>query len=350
MLKLKSVAEFSVQAKSWLLAVSVACSLPIAAVPANAQSRSERGELTYAIVKKWGVVVQTQHHKDVWRWAQQMVPLFAKAPLGRLRAAAAATTFEGMNDELMGIAASKAPITASLLGDPHSDLMFTPILPCRIVDTRFLAQPLAAGEIRNFLATGNSFTSQGGDFCQIPNNLGAVLLSVTAVQPDGAGYLTLYPSGTVVRPLAANVNFTAGQIVNNQAVVGMYNINAFSSTFSLYTYARSHVVIDIVGYFKPAQQYPQRLFCSIATKTETVTSQSTHTTELRCPEHTTMTTLACNARDPNGSPFAGAADALIMGSDIEGGITFDTGTCFYKTGVTQKLTTKARCCQYNIFL
>ena len=334
------------KAKSWLLVLSVACGLFITAVPANAQSRTERGELTYAIVKKWGVVVQTQHHKDVWRWAQQMVPLFAKAPIGRLRAAAVATTFEGMNDELMGIAASKAPITASLLGDPHSDLMFTPMLPCRILDTRFFAEPLAAGEIRNFLATGSSFASQGGDSCQIPNNLGAVFLSVTVVQPDSAGYLTLYPSGTVFRPLAANVNFTAGQIINNQAVVGMYNNSAFSSTFSLYTYARSHVVIDIVGYFKPAQIYPSQLDCSIATKTETVTGQSTHTTELRCPD---STTLACNARDPNGSPFAGAADAVIMGSDIEGGISFDTGTCFYKTGLTQTLTTKARCCRYRTF-
>lgn len=349
MFVMKSVAKIPFWAKPWPLVVLAVCGLFAAAASINAQPRTERGELTYAIVKKWGVVVQTQHRKDVRRWAQQMVPLFAKAPIGRLRAAAVATTFERMNDELMGIAASKTPITASLLGDPHSDLMFTPMLPCRILDTRFFAEPLAAGEIRNFLATGNSFASQGGDFCQIPNNLGAVLLSVTVVQPDGAGYLTLYPSGTALRPLAANVNFTAGQIINNQAVVGMYNNSAFNSTYSLYTYARSHVVIDIVGYFKPAQIYPSQLDCSIATKTETVTSQSTHTTELRCPDSTTMATLACNARDPNGSPFAGAADAVIMGSDIEGGISFDTGTCFYKTGVTQTLTTKARCCRYRTF-
>ena len=48
------------------------------------------------------------------------------------------------------------------LGDSQADLVYTPLTPCRIIDTRVAGGAIAAGATRDFLVTGTSFASQGG--------------------------------------------------------------------------------------------------------------------------------------------------------------------------------------------
>ena len=49
------------------------------------------------------------------------------------------------------------------------------------------------------------------------SGVSAVVLNVTVTQPTAAGHITVYPDGTS-RPLAANLNFVAGQTVPNLVV------------------------------------------------------------------------------------------------------------------------------------
>ena len=76
---------------------------------------------------------------------------------------------------------------------------------------------------------------------------GSVVLNVTAVSPANAGWLTVFPTGAP-KPLASNLNFTAGQVVPNLVVAklgtdGKISIN--NSTPS----GPTHIVADIAGWF-----------------------------------------------------------------------------------------------------
>ncbi|HRO26362.1 MAG TPA: hypothetical protein PK743_09515 [Luteimonas sp.] len=243
---------------------------------AGALSPEQRGELARQFVGKWGNYVTRVYDVPADTWAMRMVPNFVSADPANLRNSLKRDTFEGAVSELGGVGhrvADSAVIDqmarASLKGAPDAaiaaaagkalgalgnDLVYTPVQPCRIIDTRSTAAgPIAANGTRSFLAINSSnFTAQGGSSTNCGTsglNATAVAINLTAVAPAIAGYATAYPYGTT-QPLAASVNYAAGAIVNNALIVQIPNPLA-SYDFTLYTFAQSHYVADIVGYFAP---------------------------------------------------------------------------------------------------
>ena len=227
----------------------------------------QRGDLTRQMVLKWGDYVQKVHGVPVRTWAQRMVPTFVQADTSNFSNALQRDTFEGAMAELMGtghkvtddaviskLAAAGGEDGTQTLGALTNDLVYTPVAPCRILDTRNVAAgAIAANSTRNFVAFGvSSFTSQGGSATNCGVNAlaaTAVAINLTAVTPSAAGYATAYPFGTA-QPVASSVNYTAGAIVNNALIVQTPNpISSFD--FTLYSFAQSHYVADIVGYFAP---------------------------------------------------------------------------------------------------
>ena len=93
---------------------------------------------------------------------------------------------------------------------------YFPVAPARICDTRAMGTPtpcasktLAAGGTLKVQVTGN-----GG----VPAGATAVVANVTATGATAQSFLTAYPDGTT-RPLASNLNFSAGQTVPNLVTV-----------------------------------------------------------------------------------------------------------------------------------
>ncbi len=78
----------------------------------------------------------------------------------------------------------------------------------------------------------------------VPSNAEAVSLNVTVTEPGGPGYLTVYPCGST-RPLASNVNYTAGQTIANAVVVGVGS----GGKVCVYASSTTHVVVDYAGFF-----------------------------------------------------------------------------------------------------
>ncbi|MCC7247637.1 MAG: hypothetical protein IT473_03345 [Lysobacter sp.] len=239
-------------------------------------SPKQRGELTRQFVNKWGLYVQRVYNVPVNVWAKRMVSNFVVADAANFRNALKRETYEGAMAELSGSGhrisdtqvvdrlarvapgegANMAKAVAAKLGDLNRDLVYTPVQPCRILDTRSTAAgAIAANSTRNFVAFGvSSFASQGGSAtnCGVnPLAATAVAINLTAVTPSIAGYATAYPFGTA-QPVAASINYTAGAIVNNALIVQTPNpISSFD--FTVYTFGQSHFVADIVGYFAPPQ-------------------------------------------------------------------------------------------------
>ena len=263
------------------LAVSAAIPSPAAPAARDAagQARSataspaERGALIRRFVMKWGGYAERVYGVNVRTWSMRMVPTFARGDADNLRDALRRDTFEGALAALSGrgdriddariidafaqvpagTPARRTPGVVKALGDLGQDVVFTPITPCRIVDTRIAGGPIGAGQTRSFNAAGqSSYGGQGGDAgncgmqTEVPT---AVALNVTAVVPAGAGFATVFPYNTT-RPNTASVNYGSGAIVNNAIIARIPNPPA-SFDFSIYTFAASDYVVDIVGYFAP---------------------------------------------------------------------------------------------------
>jgi hypothetical protein len=258
---------------SFVAAAVLAAAIPLFSVVPAADAagpstkRTTRGELVHRIVMKWGNHVQEAYRADVRRWAKDLGPVFATASMDSLLKAAQATSFDAMNDALLidrdgntadgrltiGNTNTVLASANKALGDPATDLVYVPVTPCRIIDTRVAGGVIAANTTRDFDITSNpNYSGQGGDSSNC-NGVGAVgsfaaaVINFTVVTPSAAGYITAFPF-QATQPLAATVNYTAGDIRGNLAIVKLDQGPA-ASELSVYTFAQTHLVADIVGYF-----------------------------------------------------------------------------------------------------
>lgn len=240
------------------MAACLALAVPVTCAAAEAQY-GPRGQAVFEIVKKWGGHVEEAYHTNAGTWAKAMGPVFNKSSTETLERAANARTFDAMNDVLLTngkptmAKAAAGTVGPMSLGDTASDLVFVPVTPCRIFDTRLAGGAIAANTVRSFDVTAVAdYTFQGGATgdCNGVGSAGsfaAAAINFTVVTPGAAGYITAFPYlGT--QPLAATVNYTAGDIRGNTAIVKL-DQGASANELSVYTYAQTHLVADIIGYF-----------------------------------------------------------------------------------------------------
>ncbi len=129
---------------------------------------------------------------------------------------------------------------------------YVPVGPSRVADTRVGEPTVDGGGPRGVVGAGGVVdvvvAGRGG----VPvGGVGAVVLNVTVVGPSGAGFVTVWPSGSV-RPLASSVNFVPGQVVANQVVAQVGaggRVSLFNSAGS------SHLVVDVAGWFPVGADY-----------------------------------------------------------------------------------------------
>jgi arylsulfatase A-like enzyme len=117
--------------------------------------------------------------------------------------------------------------------------------PARLLDSRADGVTLdgvsAGGGI---IGAGTVASVQISGRAAIPASATSVVLNVTAVGPETAGYVTAYPCGTD-RPTASNLNYVAGQTVPNAVVARL----SPDGTVCLFTSATVHLIVDVAGYF-----------------------------------------------------------------------------------------------------
>jgi hypothetical protein len=141
-------------------------------------------------------------------------------------------------------------VTPQALGDTSTDLVFYPVEPCRIMDTRLSAAGyIAANGTRTFYVNTN-IASQGGNAagCGIPTDPIAVAINVTATNQASMGDLRIYPYGSTP-PNASILNFKAFTDVANAAIVQQCYLCGPDLTI-MSDVSGSHVVVDVLGYFR----------------------------------------------------------------------------------------------------
>ena len=94
--------------------------------------------------------------------------------------------------------------------------------------------------------TGRTVTGPDGTVTRIPNGVSAASFNVTAVTPDGSGFITVWPCSRP-RPVASSLNYTRGAIDAN-GVIAPVDANGKAC---LYSHVGTDLVVDITGWFGP---------------------------------------------------------------------------------------------------
>jgi hypothetical protein len=156
-----------------------------------------------------------------------------------------------------------APERAVALRNPTGNISalpdFRPLTPARLFDTRTSEpQGLVSVNKRKY-GPGALLTVKVAGAGGVPaGGVAAVSLNVTATEPDGRGFVTVYPCGD--RPGASSLNFVTGQTVPN-AVVAPVSANG---EVCFYANADTHLLADVNGWFATGSSLnaltPTRLF------------------------------------------------------------------------------------------
>ncbi len=136
------------------------------------------------------------------------------------------------------------PSTASAAAVPAvpPDVLFHPLTPVRILDTRAATKvgpfgtPWGQGESRDISVGGTNGVPPGAD---------AVVLNVTATGPSAASFLKLFPAGQP-RPAASNLNWVTGQTIANAVTV---KLGAGGKLTGYNSKGAVDVIVDVVGYY-----------------------------------------------------------------------------------------------------
>ena len=113
---------------------------------------------------------------------------------------------------------------------------FVPQSPRRLLDTRDAGGPVPAGTI-HVLDLSRT----------IAPDATAVAMNVTATEPAGTGFVTVYPCNDR-RPTASNLNLVTGRTTPNLVTVAV----GADHQVCFYTSQRTHLVADLAGWYTPS--------------------------------------------------------------------------------------------------
>jgi hypothetical protein len=149
-------------------------------------------------------------------------------------------------------------VVEKAVGDATSDLLFVPISPCRIIDTRLGGGKMAVNETRAFEVAGTAnFAAQGGNNggCGIPQGAStpqaaAVMVNLVAIDAEGRGNLAAWQFGQPA-PLASSINYAnINMNIANGLIVPIAGVSTAASDINIKaSFAAVHIVADVTGYF-----------------------------------------------------------------------------------------------------
>jgi hypothetical protein len=206
------------------------------------------------------------------------------------------------------------------VGELDRDLVYTPITPCRFLDTRGSFSPVFAGgaftpsQIRTYQATGN---------CGIPTGAQAVVTQIIMITPTAAGDIEVLPQGVAFGNTAAMV-FQAN-VFSSVSLIA--RLNSTNGQFS--TQIRGpggNVAMDVTGYFMPPSRNGDGLRVIATTNglpnvingdsSNTITAPSTAT--ISGGQNNTTTGVASTIAGGQNNDITGASSSATA-SVISGG-------------------------------
>lgn len=316
-----------------------AASMPGEVEPVAATTPIDRQAAATALIRKWAPQMIDSGVESLDEWRAELTSLVADADPGHLDHALRADVYAAMlnalhgrilsDDEAMTRVAERAealgltPAQMKAFGDTDKDLIYVPVNACRIADTRVAGGGvIAANTIRSFDVTAvSNYSFQGGDASNCggagaAGSFAAAVLRMTVVTPAAAGYITAFPFGGS-QPLTATLNYEAGVIDAATSIVRL-DQGAAANELSVYTFAQTHLVVDIVGYFQNPGVPTLECVNSGDTVDSVAAGATRNTVAPACPASYTQTATNCESSTWQ-MPFVYFADGTCSAQNNSSG-------------------------------
>ncbi len=131
----------------------------------------------------------------------------------------------------------------------------------------------------------------------------AISLNVTVTNPEGDGYVTVYPCGE--RPVASSLNYVAGQTIPNAVIAPVSN----SGDMCFFSSQKTDLIVDVNGWFPPNHGFqslsPRRIF-------DTRSSQAQGLAAIAKTKIGGTSVLRVNVSRLPGAPMPSKATAISM--------------------------------------
>ena len=255
-------------------AVVLALGLALASATAGAKTvlpgsllevDQNRGAIVESIVEKWGPVLEKSGAGIDKAALREMV---RGLRADRLMAASLAGSPEGLRDVIALSLTSSAPVSSAAilsgqvkasadqpdaLGNASADLVYTPVTPCRLFDTRASQGGMGTPglNVRRTYGAIVPVVNQGGPGgCAAPSGATVALMVIGTLTPSGAGLLQGGPQGVANFPNALILYQSGDQYGATIAMPlnpanGQFDLLEQSATADLYG--------DLLGYFRAPQ-------------------------------------------------------------------------------------------------
>jgi hypothetical protein len=198
-------------------------------------------------------------------------------------------------------AVREAASDPNLVGDPDADLSYTPIMPCRFIDTRFYIDGKING-VRGFDIdnTGATYGASGACapaslFGVSGTQIGALAMNVTVfdtADPPAPGFVAVKP--TAASPTTSLLNwYDRGPTVQvaNQGIVSLFQ--GGGSEFVIETSGSVHIIVDIFGAFIAPETALQHVI--VADSVPVANGANGALSSPACPTKYTLTGGSCTS-------------------------------------------------------
>ncbi len=240
--------------------ISAANAAPVVKPDSLLAVDQNRSTIIDGVVAAWGAQLE---QSGAGLSSAQLRTMLQSLRADQLLAASMAGSLSGLRSVLSNAAdiqfVTPERVTAKTLGTPNEDLVYTPIVPCRILDSRNgtvapYNAPLIGGSAIPVATNLASFAAQGGSAtnCGLPASFNAIVVTLTVLNPNFDAFMAASPSNNFATLTQAVVmNFTAHQGTANTAIVPVDGTNKFY--LGLPSQVTTFTIVDALGYFAVPQ-------------------------------------------------------------------------------------------------
>ena len=272
-----------------------------------------------------------------------MIQTTARAfPTGTVRDCTTALCGAGIIDAGAAVAAA-AP--------PPPGLVYTPVVPCRIMDTRNATAgsgvqgPIVGGaleQIPGFVTSGSNWTQYGQtgtpSDCGLTNPPGisikAVAVVITILNPNFDAFLGVSDINSLTTTLATvALNYTHGQSLSTMYIVPQIASN--NIYFAMPASLSAQLIFDVVGYFVLSDA--TALQCATVSSSPVTIGMGTSgsATSPACSAGYTLTSGSCDS----------TSSTMKLVSDKASGVNTTWSCTVNNPGTAGTLTARANCCR-----
>lgn len=278
-------------------------------------------------------------------WAADFTSTLQGASNAQLYDAQNATSYNAVRAILQGrsvpVSADGLAGTANL-GDSTNDLTYTPVTPCRVLDTRsgtgIYDGPIPGGQTRNYYVEGSNalLAPQGhtaGTGCSSPKGEAAGIAANFTVVPTVSGHIRVFPYLAPL-PTASFLNFQPGANLANAGIIATCYL--CGPDLSIYNNASVEYLADVMGYF-----YPVSTSDPVLNKVQDVSFTSSFTANSPLLSDDVIRfvgpTVNLSITQPGQKVFMTATHAL--GANVAAATNLDLFPCYRLTGSVATPTT-----------